>query len=252
GGALAPGLAALPAVAFEVIGGGGEHVGHTVNEIAAAVAVVIDGVLEIGRRQELGLADLAGPGAAHVAGAYVAAVDDAQRIQELGPEFVRAAAIVGQRRQRANGRESARVGAEVGFEAPDGDDDRAGHSVLLLDAAEDRAVLLEKPRAARQPRRHHAAGKLLKALAKDSLRVVARDDAGVVGHAAQRGLDRVLGDVLRGRLFLDPFKPGAEIAAARRRRRGGRHHRGAKPKQYKRQLSNGDRSHALWLPAPNP
>ena len=71
---------------------------------------------------------------------------------------------------------------------------------------------------------------------KNALRVVARDDAGVVGHAAERGLDRALGDALRGRLLLDPFKPGAEIAAARRRRRGGRHHHGAKPKHHKRQV----------------
>ena len=232
GGALAPGLAALPPIAFEIIGGGGEYVGDAVNEIAAAVAVVIDGVFEIGRRQELGLANLAGPSAAHFAGAHVAAVDDAQRIQELGPEFVRAAAIVGQRRQRAKGRESARVGAEVGFEAPDGDNDRARHSVLLLDAAEDRAVLLKKPCPAPQPGRHHAAGKLLEALVKDSLRVIARDDRMIIGHRAQRRLDRALGNALRRRLLLDPVEPGAEVAAAGCRRRAGRRHHRPKPQHH--------------------
>ena len=48
---LQPGLAALPAEADQEIGGGGERVGNAVDQIAAAVAVEIDGVLEIvGRR----------------------------------------------------------------------------------------------------------------------------------------------------------------------------------------------------------
>src|SRR5580692_1904917 len=41
-GAFAPGLAALPAVAFEIIRRRGQHVGHAMDEVAAAVAVVID------------------------------------------------------------------------------------------------------------------------------------------------------------------------------------------------------------------
>src|SRR5215472_15200033 len=51
GGAFAPGLATLPAIAFEVIGGRSERIGRIVNEIAA------DRIFQIGRRQELGLAD---------------------------------------------------------------------------------------------------------------------------------------------------------------------------------------------------
>ena len=57
---LAPALAALPAVALEIIGGGGEHVGHATNQIGMSPAVKIDGVFHLGRRQELGLADFAG------------------------------------------------------------------------------------------------------------------------------------------------------------------------------------------------
>src|SRR5215472_12393862 len=72
GGAFAPGLALLPAIAFQIIGGRGERVGRIVNEIAA------DGVFQIRRRQKLRLADLAGPGAAHLGRAHVAAVDDLQ------------------------------------------------------------------------------------------------------------------------------------------------------------------------------
>ena len=73
-------------------------------------------------------------------------------------------------------------------------------------------------RAARaKPRRHHAAGELLEALPENALRVVARDDAGVVGDAGQTGRDRALRNALRCRFLLDAFEPGAEIAAARRR-----------------------------------
>src|ERR1700689_5121654 len=64
GGAFAPWLMRLPAVALQIIGGRGEHVGYAADQIAPAAAVIIDGVFEIGRRQELRLADLAGPGAA--------------------------------------------------------------------------------------------------------------------------------------------------------------------------------------------
>src|SRR5271155_1305107 len=41
--AFAPGLAALPAVAPQIVAGGREHVWHAVNEIAVAVAVIVDG-----------------------------------------------------------------------------------------------------------------------------------------------------------------------------------------------------------------
>ncbi len=69
-----------------------------------------------------------------------------------------------------------------------------------------------------EPRRHHAAGKLFEALAKHALGVVARNDRRVVGHAAERRLNRALRDALRRRLLLEGFKPGAEVAAAGRSR----------------------------------
>jgi hypothetical protein len=69
-----------------------------------AVAAEADGVFHIGRRQELGLADLAGPVAPHVGGGHGAAVDAAQCIHELGLKFVAAPAIIGERRHRADHR----------------------------------------------------------------------------------------------------------------------------------------------------
>src|SRR5271167_1067519 len=96
GRAFAPGLAALPAVALEIIRRGGKHIRHAADQIATAVAVIVYGIFQIGRRQELGLSDLARPGTVHVAWAHVAAVDNAQRGDEFAAKLVRPAAIVGQ------------------------------------------------------------------------------------------------------------------------------------------------------------
>ncbi len=64
---LQPGLPALPAEEDDEVGGRGDHVGHAAHQIAPAVAVVVHRVLEVVRGQELRLAELAGPGADHLA-----------------------------------------------------------------------------------------------------------------------------------------------------------------------------------------
>src|SRR5262249_54501628 len=52
GRARLPALARLPAVAGQEIGGGGEHVRNAVLKIPASVAVEIDRILEVARREE--------------------------------------------------------------------------------------------------------------------------------------------------------------------------------------------------------
>src|SRR6202521_576185 len=52
-----PFLAALPAITGKVVRGRSQHVGRAAQEVAAAVAVEIDRVLDVGRRHELGLAE---------------------------------------------------------------------------------------------------------------------------------------------------------------------------------------------------
>src|SRR6476469_10219870 len=79
-----PILAALPAMTGEEIRSRCEYVRRAVQEIAAAVGVEIDGIFEIGRRHELRLADLPGPGAAHFGRREIAALDDAERIHQFG------------------------------------------------------------------------------------------------------------------------------------------------------------------------
>src|SRR5689334_20111585 len=47
--------AGLPTIGLEQVRGGGQHVGDAVTEIDPAVAVEVDAVLDVGRRQELRL-----------------------------------------------------------------------------------------------------------------------------------------------------------------------------------------------------
>ena len=110
-----------------------------------AVAVVVDAVLDVGRRQELGLADLAGKGADQIAQRQVAALHDLQRRDQLALEQLGAAAIMRQRRERADHRQLAHVaGAVVGFQRPDRHDQLGRHAELPLDARQQRGVALHQ------------------------------------------------------------------------------------------------------------
>jgi 3-hydroxyacyl-CoA dehydrogenase / enoyl-CoA hydratase / 3-hydroxybutyryl-CoA epimerase len=134
--ALVPRLARPPAVGAQVVGGGREHVGDAADQVAPAVAIEVDGEALVVGSEELGLADLAGPGAAHLRGAQVAAVDDPQRRHQLVLEHLGAPAVIGERRQRADDRHSAGIGAEVALKPPDRHQDRPRHAVLPLDAGQ--------------------------------------------------------------------------------------------------------------------
>ena len=109
GDALLIGWAHLEAVGVQEIGGGGEHVGHAVPEIDAAVAVEIDAVFDIGRRQKLRLSDFAGKGADQIPQRKVAALEDLQRREQFALEQFGAAAIMRHRGQRADHGQLAHV-----------------------------------------------------------------------------------------------------------------------------------------------
>ena len=215
-------------------------------------AVKVDGVFQIRGGQELGLTDLAGPGAVHVGRIHIAAIDDLQGRDHLRTKLVGPAAVKGERGQRADGGKLARIGAEIGLQSPDGDDHRPRYAVLLLDTRKNRCILLEELRCLGKPRRNHAVGKLLESLPEHALCVVARDDVRVKGDAAERRLDGALGYPLRGRLGLEALEPGVEVAAAGRGRRG-RHDHAGEPKSKQCQ-PDGLRSHQLsflaFVPTP--
>src|SRR6185437_14586405 len=106
-------FAALPAVAREIIRSRGQDVGYVVQEVAAAIAVATPRIFVPGRWHELGLAELARPGAAHLLGRKITAIDDPQPIHQLTAEFVGAPAVIGQRRQRTQGLELAVVDPKI-------------------------------------------------------------------------------------------------------------------------------------------
>ena len=138
------------------------------------------------RRQELGLAELAGPGADHLGGREVATVDDFQRGNGLVLEALAAAAIIGQRHQRGQHRQVAHIGAEIALQAPERRDDRRRHAIVLLSAGECRRMHLDMLLAVLHPvDRRHAAGEFGEQLAEYALAAVAVDDALVVGEVGR-------------------------------------------------------------------
>ncbi len=181
---LQPGLAAPPfQPRRDVVRGRADHVGRAVQEIAAAVAVVIDGIGEIMRRQELRLSQFAGPGADHFVRRQVATVDDLQRGDGFARETFGAAAVIGQRNQRTQRRQVAHVGAEIAFQSPERGDDGRRHAVLLLGAGKGSRMRLDRGLALLHPIDcGHAPGELGEHLPEYALAAVAVDDSLVVNE----------------------------------------------------------------------
>ena len=101
-------------------------------QIAVAVAVEIHGGFVVFLGQELGVADLAGPGAHHVLEFEIALVIEDQRADQLFAELLGAAAVPGQRGKRRDGREVPHDLAEIGLEGPEGNQHGGRHAIGLL------------------------------------------------------------------------------------------------------------------------
>ena len=210
---LQPGLAAFPAEADQEVGAGGHGVGNAVDQIAAAVAVEVHRVLEIVGGGELQAAELAGPVADHAVDGLVAALDDAQRVEQLLAEEIRTPAVIGERRQRAEDLVVAEIGAEVALQAPEGDEHRRRHAVFLFDLGEQLGVLLDLGEAVGDAAAaHHAVGELQEGLIEHRLAVVAAHDRRIEGHGRRGFGDHALRDALRGGFLLERVEP-ALVAA---------------------------------------
>jgi hypothetical protein len=216
--ALAERRARLPAVHLQEVGGRGEHVRHAAAQVDAAVAVEINAVLDVGRRQELGLADLARIGAEHIAQRQVAALRDLQRRNELALEQLAAPAIVRERRQRAHHRQLAHVAAVVGLHGPDRHDDGARHAELSLDPLEQSGMARHQRPGALDARLGDArACVFLEALAKGvALAPIEGHHRRIVRDAGERACDDLLRDAGGRRLARHRGDEGIEIPAALR------------------------------------
>ena len=166
------------------------------------------------RRQKLRLAEFAGPGADHFLRREIAAVDDLQRRDGFVLEHLGAAAIIGQRHQRAQRRQIAHVGAEIAFESPERGDHRRRHAIFLFGARERRLVGPDTCLALLHAIVcRHAAGEFGEHLAEHALAAVAVDDALVVDHAGRRLRDRALRHATRDRLLLQFSEEAVERQA---------------------------------------
>ncbi len=136
---------------------------------------------------ELELTDLAVGRSAHLVGGEIAALDNFQRVDQLLLELLGTAAIEAQRGERTHGLHVAHDFAEIGLKAPEGDEHRTRHAILLLDPAEGIGIFLEQCVADLEPvGRHHAAGELQETLREYALPAVLGDGRGIVGEAVER------------------------------------------------------------------
>ena len=109
-------------------------------DVGAAVAVEIDRVFVVLRRQELRQAHGAAPGRAQVLARH-AVLQHFQRVQEFVAEKILALADIGLRRQHAQRIVRLPFGAVIGLARPDRQHHIAGHAEHLLDARQRVAVL---------------------------------------------------------------------------------------------------------------
>ena len=210
---LEPRLAALPAEMDEILAGRADDVRHALDQVALAVAVIVDGVRHVFGRHHLGLAEFARPGADHLLGAQVAALDQAQRIEQMTAEHVGAAAIIGQRGERFDRMILALAGAEIALQSPEGRDHRGRDAKVLVFAREQRLVLLDLRSAAGQaPAGQHLVGDLEEVLREELLAAVDVDDALVEHEIGRSGGDCGRRNSLGERLLLEGGEPRVEAA----------------------------------------
>ncbi len=178
--------------------------------------------LQVARRHELRLPHRAGPRALEPRQVDVATLDDPQGVEELVPEELAAAAVVGERGQGLHGGPHAGEAAEVRLEAPDGNEIAWLHAVGRADSFEHRAM-----RGGHALRLTHGGGCEAPAhVGIDGehglgLAPIALDHDGKRGEAIEGGSGHGLGDATPDGLFLELTEEGRE-GLGRNGRRGRR------------------------------
>src|SRR5262249_32694525 len=106
----------------------------------------------------------------------------------------------------------ALVNSVVALKSPDRYQHLCRHTISVFNPFEYGPISLEHVRSfAEAIGRYHAPGKLLKALLKHALRMVARDNAGVVSDTVQCGSDRPLGNACPHRFLFEVVEPVRKI-----------------------------------------
>ena len=159
------------------------------------------------------MADFAGPGAAHFFGLQITALNEFKGGHQLRAEFFRPAAIPGQGGKGLNRRQVARVGAEIGFQRPEGNNDRSRNTKLFFNAGKGGLVFLDQFRPVLDAViGDHAGLKFQKALGEDILRPVFLDDAGVIGGGIENG-ERLPAYALGGGLLVKGLDEAGKATA---------------------------------------
>ncbi len=95
----APRFAAAPTGTLEIVGSGGQCIRNAADQIAAAVAIAVDGDARVGAGHELGVAEGAGPGTGEPLRLQVALLDQLDERQQFATKEGLAPAGTGQRGQ---------------------------------------------------------------------------------------------------------------------------------------------------------
>ena len=198
----------------EIVGRRSHRVGRRMQQVAPPVAVEVDRVIEIVRREKLKLPKLARERSDHLLGGQITALDDLECGEKLRAEQVGPAAIVGQRGHRLDRRQIAHEAAEVGLQRPERRNHRTGYAKLLLDLLEHRAIFCHALDVVVNTMLcHHAVGEFQEGLREYLLAAVLVHDTLVIDHQMRGRGDRARRDTLRHRLALEVTKPALEACA---------------------------------------
>ena len=158
----APRAVVLPARLGEVVGGGCECVLIGVPDVLLAIGVPVDGIGDIGRGNELRVAEGRRPGAGEVLRLDDAGFQNLEGGDQLLVAIGLAAAGIGQRCQRSHDTHRALELAEVRLHAPDAEQDVAVDTILGLDGGEQLGVVLGLLLAGVDARRGHRLDKIIR------------------------------------------------------------------------------------------
>ena len=140
---VTPATARLPAIAMQEVGRCTQRIGDRIPDVTLAIAIHIDGIGLIARRDELCVAERAGPGTGKMAAVNIAGLENLHCSNQLCAAIFGATLVcIGKRCQRTDGIAHNVITLEnfavIAFHRPDGEQDIAIDRETLFDALEPR------------------------------------------------------------------------------------------------------------------